>query len=130
MSLLLATVLFAAAAGNVQAAPPPKLDARLAREYAGSYRLDAHHIIDLGPMDEMGGDLAFLDQKTLRGGHLVRLPDNTFVAGPSFGIDTPHVIRAVFHRDRGGRVTGLRWTGEGLKDQWAKKIAPRVDEEV
>jgi len=63
-------------------APAAKLDLKLAAECAGSYGLAKDHIIDIGPMGEMGGDLVFLDSKTLRDGHLHQVSAREFPVRP------------------------------------------------
>jgi dienelactone hydrolase len=102
----------------------------LVDEYTGSYRISKDHIIDMGPMDEIGGQLVFLDHKTLKEGALYPLSANEMVSGETLGVPYPFAVRAVFERDRRGRVRGLRWSGEGVKNAFAKKIAPHVKEDV
>ncbi len=106
-----------------------KLDHKLAAECAGSYALDKNHIIDIGPMDEMGGDLVFLDSQTLREGHL-QVAESEFVAGPTLGVDAPVAIRITFLRDRQKQIDSLRWDGDGLHNAIAKRIAPHKSESV
>src|SRR5437879_8719087 len=101
--------------------PPSKLDHKLAAECTGSYALDKNHIIDIGPMDEMGGDLVFLDSQTLREGHLHQVAESQFVAGPTLGVDTPVVIRITFLRDRRNQIDSLRWDGDGIRNAVAKR---------
>jgi pimeloyl-ACP methyl ester carboxylesterase len=96
---------------------------------AGSYQVAPGHVIDLGPMDEMGGMLVFIDQKTLREGPLYPLSANSFVSGPTIGVPYPFAIRADFVKDAKGVVTGVRWT-DGDKVMTARKIAPHRVEEV
>lgn len=105
-------------------------DPSIAREIAGSYRINAQHIIDIGPMDEVGGDLTFLDHSTLRAGRLRAINHDIFIAGPTLGSDEPESIRAEVKRDSQGKVIALRWSGEGARKQIATKIAPRVDHDV
>jgi uncharacterized protein len=107
-----------------------KLDPKLAAECAGSYALDKNHIIDIGPMDEMGGDLVFLDSQTLREGHLRRVAGSEFVAGPTLGGDEPVAIRITFLRDRRNQIDSLRWDGDGIHNAFAKRIAPHKTESV
>jgi dienelactone hydrolase len=107
-----------------------KLDRKLAAEYAGSYALDKNHIIDIGPMDEMGGDLVFLDSQTLREGHLHQVAESEFVAGPTLGVDEPVTIRITFRRDRHNQIDSLRWDGDGIHNAIAKRIAPHKTESV
>ncbi|HEY5992774.1 MAG TPA: prolyl oligopeptidase family serine peptidase [Candidatus Udaeobacter sp.] len=107
-----------------------KLDPKLAAECAGSYALDKNHIIDIGPMDEMGGDLVFLDSQTLREGHLHQVAESEFVAGPTLGVDEPVTIRITFRRDRHNQIDSLRWDGDGIHNAIAKRIAPHKTESV
>ncbi len=107
-----------------------KLDHKLAAECAGSYALDKNHIIDIGPMDEMGGDLVFLDSQTLREGHLHQVAKSEFVAGPTLGVDAPVAIRITFLRDRRNQIDSLRWYGDGIHNAVAKRIAPHKTELV
>ena len=107
-----------------------KLDHKLAAECAGSYALDKNHIIDIGPMDEMGGDLVFLDSQTLREGHLHQVAESEFVAGPMLGVDEPVTIRITFLRDRRNQIDSLRWDGDGIRNAIAKRIAPHKTESV
>ena len=110
----------------IQAHPMNPADNAL---YAGSYRIAPNHVIDMGPMDEAGGMLVFVDQKTLRQGPLYPLSATRFVSGPSIGSPYPFVIGADFVKDAKGQVTGLRWR-EGNRSVLAKKIAPFKTEEV
>lgn len=96
---------------------------------AGSYQVAPGHVIDLGPMDEMGGMLVFIDQKTLREGPLFALSSTKFVSGPSIGVPYPFVIGAEFVKDAKGVVTGMRWR-DGQKEVVAKKIMPHRVEDV
>ena len=107
-----------------------KLDPKFAAECAGSYALDKNHIIDIGPMDEMGGDLVFLDSQTLREGHLHQVAESEFVAGPTLGVDAPVAIRITFLRDRRHQIDGIRWDGDGIRNTIAKRIAPHKTESV
>lgn len=102
---------------------------KLIRKLSGSYRLAPGHVIDMGPMDELGGQLAFLDNKTRRMGPLQGLSSSSFVSGPSLGMPYPFAIRAEFVKDKQGVVTAMRWT-EGKKTVLAKKIAPHRVEDV
>ncbi len=110
----------------VQAHPGSLADNAL---YAGSYRIAPDRVIDMGPMDEIGGLLVFLDQKTLRQGPLYPLSRTRFVSGPSIGAPYPFVIGAEFVKDDQGQVTGMRWR-EGKRVVLAKKIAPFKTEQV
>ena len=96
---------------------------------AGSYQIAAGHVIDIGPMDEMGGMLIFIDQKTLSEGPLFAISATKFVSGPSIGVPYPFVIGAEFLKDAKGVVTGMRWR-DGMKEVLAKKITPHRIEEV
>lgn len=101
----------------------------LAAELSGSYEIEPGHVIDLGIMDDAGGLLVFVDQKTLREGALYALTDASFVSGPTLGVPYPFAIRAEFKRDAAGAVTGLRWS-EGGREFDARKVAPHRVEEV
>ncbi|SHG47376.1 S9 family peptidase [Massilia sp. CF038] len=103
--------------------------APLIRQLAGSYQIAPGRVIDMGPMDELGGQLAFLDSKTRRTGPLNGLSATRFVSGPSIGMPYPFAIQAEFIKDKHGAVTALRWT-EGKQTLLAKKIAPHRAEEV
>jgi dienelactone hydrolase len=106
------------------------LDAKLAVECAGSYALAEDQIIDIGPMGEMGGDLVFLNSKTLREGHLRQISEREFVAGPSVGIDEPIAIRVTFLRDHRGRINAIRWNGDGIHNRVARRIAAHKTESI
>lgn len=110
----------------VQALPA---DRATADRFAGSYEIAPDRVIDLGPMDEAGGMLVFIDHKTLRDGPLYQLTPGKFVAGPSVGVPYPFVIHADFVTDDAGAVTGLRWS-DGGKESVARKIAPHTIEPV
>src|SRR2546425_9283403 len=110
--------------------PGSKLDGKLAAEFTESYARDNSHIIDIGPMDEMGGDLVFVDSQTLREGHLHQVAESEFVAGPTLGVDAPVAIRITFLRDRQNQIDSLRWDGDGLHNAIAKRIAPHKSESV
>lgn len=101
----------------------------MARKYAGSYQIAPGHVIDIGPMDEAGGLLVFIDQKTRREGPLYRLTANKFVSGPTIGIPYPFVVHVRFITDARGDVKGLRWR-DGKRELSARKIAPHRIEEV
>lgn len=101
----------------------------LVRELAGSYQLAPGRIVDMGPMDESGGQLVYLDNKTRRMGPLISLSDTRFVSGPSLGVAYPFTVRAEFIRDKRGIVTSMRWQ-EGGKILNAAKIAPHRVEDV
>jgi uncharacterized protein len=107
-----------------------KLDAKLAAECAGSYALAKDQIIDIGPVGEMGGDLVFLDSKTLREGHLHQISEREFIAGPTLGLDEPVAIRVAFLRDHRGKINAIRWTGDGIHNSIAGRIAPHKTESV
>src|SRR5437667_11689473 len=131
----LALVLFVVVTGfsigqAAEIGPASKLDHKLPAECAGSYALDKNHIIDIGPMDEMGGDLVFLDSQTLREGHLHQVAESEFVAGPTLGVDDPATIRITFRRDRRKQIDSLRWDGDGIHNAVAKRIAPHKTEPV
>ncbi len=99
-------------------------DSGVVRPLAGNYAITPDRVISMGPMDEASGWLSFFDSKTLRGGILYALNDSTFFTGPSFGIDYPVAIRAIFERDASGYVRGLRWEERGV----AAKLARRLDD--
>jgi dienelactone hydrolase len=103
--------------------------AALVRELAGSYQLAPGRIVDMGPMDESGGQLAWLDHQTRRVGPLIGLSDTRFVAGPSLGVPYPVALRVQFMRDTRGHVNGLRWQ-EGNTTLNGIKIAPHRVEDV
>lgn len=106
------------------------IDRALNDEYAGSYQLGRGRVIDLGPMDEQGGLLVFLDQKTLREGGLYPLSATEFVSGPALVVNYPFEIRVTFTRDRKGAVSGLVWKEAGARPVVGRKIAPHRREEV
>src|SRR5437899_1054036 len=81
-------------------------------------------------MDEMGGDLVFLDSQTLREGHLHQVAESEFVAGPTLGVDAPVAIRITFLRDRRHQIDGIRLDGDGIRNTIAKRIAPHKTESV
>lgn len=103
-------------------------DEALRRSVAGSYRIAADHVIDIGVMGEAGGQLAFLDQKTRRAGLLHFLGGDRFASGPSMGVAEPFVIRADIARNAGGSVIGLRWMEGGLMFSATKIAAHRMEE--
>ncbi|MEO6383258.1 MAG: hypothetical protein ABIO30_02240, partial [Thermomonas sp.] len=110
----------------VEVLPP---DPAQARAYTGSYEVAPGHVIDIGPMDEAGGLLVFLDHKTLREGPLYALSATKFASGPTIAIAYPFVIHVEFLRSANGVATGLRWQEAG-KQVTARKIAPHRVEEV
>ena len=101
----------------------------LVRELAGSYQLAPGRIVDMGPMDEGGGQLVYLDNQTRRMGPLIGLSDSRFISGPSLGVPYPIALRAEFMRDMRGLVTGVRWL-EGKTVFMGRKIAPHRIEDV
>ena len=110
----------------VEVLPP---NAASARAYTGSYEVAPGHVIDVGPMGEMGELLVFLDHKTLREGPLYALSETRFASGSTIGVLYPFAIHVEFERDDGGHATGLRWR-EGEKDVTARRIAPHRVEDV
>jgi uncharacterized protein len=105
-------------------------DAKLARELTGTYQIAADHIVDIGPFSELGGDLAFLDEKTMREGRLRQVSATEFTAGATLGADEPVAIRATVVRNERGEVIALKWSGDGVDEVTAKKIAPHTTEAV
>lgn len=103
--------------------------ATAAAAYTGSYEVAPGHVIDIGPMGEIGGLLVFLDHKSLREGPLYALSSTRFASGATIGVAYPFVIDVEFLRDRRDRVTGLRWSESG-KSFEARKIAPHRVEQV
>ena len=99
-------------------------------EYAGSYRLGAGRFVDMGPMDEQGGILVFLDHETRREGGLYPLSETEFVTGPTLAVNYPFAIRVTFTRDARGAVDGLVWKEEGRSPVVARKVAGHRREEV
>jgi len=128
LTLLIGLAHACAWAGNP--VPAKRLDSKLAAEYAGSYALARNQVIDIGPMDELGGDLVFLDSKSLREGRLRQVSERRFVAGPSLGVDESVAIRIAFVRDHRGKINAIRWTGDGIRDRVALRIAPHKTEAV
>jgi dienelactone hydrolase len=131
LALIASAALFLVSAlHSAEISRAAKLDPELATECAGSYALDKNHIINIGPMDEMGGDLVFLDSQTLREGHLHQITELEFVAGATLGVDKPVAIRIRFLRDRRNQIDSLRWDGDGIHNAVAKRIAPHKTESV
>ena len=110
----------------VEVLPP---DPALARAYTGSYEVAPGQVIDIGPMDEAGGLLVFLDHKTLHEGPLYALSATKFASGPTIAIAYPFAIHVEFQRDSEGAATGMRWQEAG-KHVSARKIAPHRIEDV
>jgi dienelactone hydrolase len=123
-------VIALSAVRAAETGPAAKLDAKFAVECAGSYALAKDQIIDIGPMGEMGGDLVFLDSKTLREGHLHQVSAREFVAGPTLGRAEPIAIRITFLRDHRGKINAIRWDGDGIRNRVASRIAPHKTESV
>lgn len=118
-----------AQSGQFKLIPILANDAALNRALSGSYQVAPGHVIDMGMMSELGGQMVFLDQKTLREGALYPLSASHFVSGPTLGIPYPFAINVTFARDAKGAVTGLRWTENGRVLN-ARKIAPHRVEDV
>lgn len=104
-------------------------DPVVARAHAGSYEFAPGHVVDIGPMDEVGGLLVFLDQKSLRMGPLQPLSATRFAGGPSLGVPYPFALEVEFVRDAQGETRGLRWS-EGSVQRSARRIAPHRVEDV
>jgi dienelactone hydrolase len=104
-------------------------DPAVVRAHAGSYEFAPGHVVDIGPMDEVGGALVFLDQRSLRTGPLQALSATRFATGPSLGVPYPFAAQVEFLRDARGATTGLRWR-EGDVDRTARRIAPHRVEAV
>ena len=115
--------------GQFKLVPILASDAALNRALSGSYQVAPSHVIDMGMMSELGGQIVFLDQKTLREGALYPLSASHFVSGPTLGIPYPFAINVEFTRDAQGAVSGLRWAENGRVLN-AKKIAPHRVEDV
>ncbi len=118
-----------AQAGDFNLVPIMATDAALNRTLSGSYQVAPGHVIDMGMMSEIGGQIVFLDQKTLRQGILYPLSASRFVSGPTLGIPYPFTINVEFVKGAKGAVSGLRWTENGRVLN-AKKIAPHRVEDV
>jgi dienelactone hydrolase len=88
-------------------------DSAVVRPLAGNYAIAPDRVVSMGPMDEAGNWLAFVDSKSLRGGILYALDDSTFFTGPTFGIDYPIAIRVTFERTGHGPARALRWEEQG-----------------
>lgn len=115
--------------GEFKLVPILANDATLNRSLSGSYQVAPGHVIDMGMMSELGGQIVFLDQKTLREGALYPLTASHFVSGPTLGIPYPFAINIEFVKDAQGGVSGLRWSENGRVVN-AKKIAPHRVEDV
>jgi dienelactone hydrolase len=123
------TVRQGAASGDFTLVKLLQNDSALNRKLAGSYQIAPGHVIDIGMMSELGGQLVFLDQKTLREGPLHALSASKFASGPTLGIAYPFAIHVEFINDAKGAIKGLRWQ-EGKRQFNAKKIALHRVEEV
>lgn len=99
-------------------------------EYAGSYRLADGRIVDLGPFDEMGGRLVFLEHGTLQERVLFGLGDDRFAAGAALGIHYPFRYRVRFLRDEREHIVGLEWWEDSAPVLQGSRIAPHRREEV
>jgi dienelactone hydrolase len=115
--------------GTFSLMPMQPASPALVRELAGSYQIAPGHVIDMGPMDEIGGQLIFLNSKTRRMGPLMGLSASRFISGPTIGTPYPVAISADFSRDASGAVTGMRWMEAG-HTYTARKIAPHRVEDV
>jgi len=105
-------------------------DSAVVRRFAGNYRIAPDRVISMGPMDEASGWLAFFDSRTRRGGILYGLSDTVFFTGPTFSIDYPIAIRAVFHLDPHGIVRGLTWDERGMPAASAVRLDDHESEDV
>lgn len=115
--------------GDFTLVPLAQTDVAFNRKLAGSYQVGPGHVIDIGPMSEIGGQLVFLDQKTLRQGPLYPLSAAQLVSGPTLGIPYPFAIHVDVVKDGQGAISALRWTESG-RTVSAKKIAPHRTEDV
>lgn len=107
-----------------------KYDSALVRPLAGNYRISAKRVISMGPMDEAGGWLSFFDSETRRGGILYAMSDSVFFTGPSFGVDSPVVIRATVRRTKAGNITGIQWHEVGQSPREAQRLDDYRQEDV
>lgn len=126
---LAGSVTQGSARGKFTLVPVQPMDLALNRSLSGSYQLAPDRVIDIGMMSEIGGQLVFLDHKTLREGPLQPLSSSRFVSGPTIGIPYPFAIDVDFTRNAAGAVTGLRWK-EGGRILSARKVAPHRVEQV
>ncbi len=115
--------------GDFTLVPLAPNNGALNRKLSGSYQIAPGHVVDMGVLSEMGGQIVFLDHKTLRQGLLYPLSASQFVSGPTLGIPYPFAIKAEFVKDAQGDISGMRWT-EGGRAVDAKKIAPHRVEDV
>lgn len=99
-------------------------------EYTGNYQIAPDRIISIGPFDEVGGNLTFLDLKTDRAGTLLPLSGTSFFSGPTLGINYPIDVSAEFSRDAQGKVTELVWREGNAQTVKARKVFPHRQEEV
>jgi pimeloyl-ACP methyl ester carboxylesterase len=102
--------------------------AHLAR-ITGSYAFDSGEVVDIAPMDEIGGQLVFLDHRSLRTGPLLALSASRFVGGPSLGVPYPFAIEVEVGREHDPEFSALRWR-EGGVVRHADRVAPHRQEAV
>ena len=92
--------------------------------YSGSYSLGRNEFIWI-VVD--GGSLIFGESVSGRGGRLVPVSENKFVAGPALGVDSPVAITAEFVANARGEIESVKWK------HGAERVARRVkltEEEV
>ena len=111
----------------VEVLPP---NAATARAYTGSYEVAPGHVIDVGPMGEMGGLLVFLDHKTLREGPLYALSETRFASGPTIGVLYPFAIHVEFERDAKRQRHRPALARRRSSTLSARRIAPHRVEDV
>ena len=104
-------------------------DSRVLAAHAGSYDFGNGRIVDIGPMDEIGGQLVYLDQPGLGIGVLQARSDTDFVSGPSLGIPYPFARQVRFVRDETGATTAIEWH-EGDATRVARRVSPHRRETV
>jgi dienelactone hydrolase len=95
-------------------------------DYTGSYVLAPGHVVDIGPMDEVGGQLVFIEHPSLRIGVLQAQGEDRFVAGAALGTPAPPAaFHADFFRDPRSRKIGrLDWASDA--GQFAAPLASEV----
>lgn len=99
------------------------------KEYAGSYQLSSDRVIVLGPLDEFGGNIVWLDLQTREIGTFAAEGPDTFIAHVGL-MGSGHPIGVTFDRSKTGLVTSLTWCEPNEAPINGQRIHPHREVEI
>ena len=127
-------VVAAIARPGFQAPSVRNVDEKILREYTGAYSWGSGGFVYLQLWNEFSGFdkpaqlVAFDEDGLVR--VLYPAADGEFFAGPGAAVPKSIEARISFHRDSGGKVTGLEWQRQGEPPRSARRAATEKHEDV